>query len=93
MNDRFSLAGRTAVVTGAGSGIGRAIALGYADAGAHVIAWGRTPSVEAVVAEITAAGGSAEPVVADLADLEAAAQTARSLAQEHQVSRRPSGLR
>jgi len=85
VSDRFSLAGRTAVVTGAGSGIGRAIALGYADAGAHVIAWGRTSSVEAVVAEITAVGGSAEPVVADLADLEGAAETARSLAREHQV--------
>lgn len=85
MSDRFSLAGKTAVVTGAGSGIGRAIAFGYAEAGAHVIAWGRTASVETVVAEITAAGGSAEPVVADLADLEAAAETARALARERQV--------
>lgn len=85
MSGPFSLEGRTAVVTGARSGIGRAIALGYAGAGAHVIAWGRTPAVEEVVAEITAAGGSAEAVVADLSDLEAARSTARSLARERQV--------
>ena len=34
----FSLAGRVAVVTGAASGLGRAIAAGFADAGAFVVA-------------------------------------------------------
>lgn len=85
MSGLFSLEGRTAVVTGARSGIGRAIALGYAAAGAHVIAWGRTASIEEVVAEIAAAGGSAEAVVADLSDLETARATAHALAGERQV--------
>ena len=36
-NDLFSLAGRTAIVTGAAMGIGKAIALAFADAGANVV--------------------------------------------------------
>lgn len=76
MTDAFTLAGRTSVVTGAGSGIGRAIALGYARAGAHVIAWGRSSAVDDVVAEIRSEGGTAEAVLADLATPDAAAAAA-----------------
>lgn len=36
--DRFSLAGRVAVITGAGSGLGQAVAIGFAEAGARVVA-------------------------------------------------------
>ena len=39
--DRFSLSGRTALVTGASSGIGYAIAEVFADAGADIIGHGR----------------------------------------------------
>ncbi|ACQ78904.1 short-chain dehydrogenase/reductase SDR [Beutenbergia cavernae DSM 12333] len=85
MTGPFSLAGRTAVVTGAGSGIGRAIAHGYARAGAHVLAWGRTDGVKEVADEIADGGGSAEAVVADLADLEGAANVAEELAATRRV--------
>ena len=43
MTDPFRLDGRRALVTGANTGIGQAIALGLARAGAEVIAAGRSP--------------------------------------------------
>ncbi len=61
------LAGRTAVVTGASSGIGRAIAETLGSAGAHVVLGGRTlEPMEASVAAVTGAGGTAEAVVVDV---------------------------
>ncbi|MEO6092216.1 MAG: SDR family oxidoreductase [Novosphingobium sp.] len=54
------LAGKVAIVTGAGQGIGEAIATGYAAEGAKVIVTGRTKSkLEDVVGRIEAAGGTA----------------------------------
>lgn len=65
------LAGRVIAVTGAGSGIGRAVALGCAAHGANVILIGRrTAALEAVHSEITGAG-HAEASIA-LLDLEKA---------------------
>lgn len=62
-------AGRTALVTGAGSGIGRAIALRLAGEGAEtIIIEARAEPGEAVAAEIRAAGGVARVIVADVAD-------------------------
>lgn len=65
----FDLTGRTALVTGAGRGLGREISLGLAKAGAHVIVNGRdAAALEAVVATIADAGGSAEAAAFDVAD-------------------------
>jgi NAD(P)-dependent dehydrogenase (short-subunit alcohol dehydrogenase family) len=56
----FSLAGKRALVTGASRGIGRAIALAYAGAGARVVLASRKQEgVDAVAREIAAVGGSA----------------------------------
>ena len=53
------LAGKTAAITGAGRGIGRAIALRLAAEGASVVLNSLSDSAETVAAEITAAGGQA----------------------------------
>jgi NAD(P)-dependent dehydrogenase (short-subunit alcohol dehydrogenase family) len=63
------LAGRTALVTGATSGIGRAVAELLAQHGAVVVAHGRDPKRGAELVEsITTNGGSARFVAADLGD-------------------------
>lgn len=61
--------GRAAVVTGAGSGIGRATAVQLAARGLHVIAVGRTEAtLTATCDAIADAGGDADAVVADVGD-------------------------
>ena len=72
MNGAKELAGRVAVVTGAGRNIGRAIALALADGGASVVVNGRSDKsqVEAVVREIEAGGGQAMGYLADVADVD-----------------------
>jgi len=63
----FRLDDRVAVVTGASRGIGRAVALGLARAGAHlVLAARRAPDLEAVAHEVDALGRRALPVPAHL---------------------------
>jgi NAD(P)-dependent dehydrogenase (short-subunit alcohol dehydrogenase family) len=73
----FDLSGRTALVTGGGRGIGRHIALGLAEAGAHVLVASRKlANCEDAVREIERRGGTARAREADLsraADLEALA--------------------
>lgn len=67
-----SLEGKRALVTGAASGIGRAIAEAYGREGAIVAVHGRTePRVAETVAAIEAAGGEAFAAAADLADADA----------------------
>lgn len=70
----FDLSGRTALVTGASKGIGRAVALAYAAAGADVALVSRSAeSLAEVGKEIEALGRRAVVVPADLTDREAAA--------------------
>jgi NAD(P)-dependent dehydrogenase (short-subunit alcohol dehydrogenase family) len=68
---KFSLNGKTAIVTGASRGIGKAIAVGFAKAGAKVVVTSRKINdLEANAAEIKAFGGEAFPVQAHLGKLE-----------------------
>jgi len=65
----FDLTGRTAVVVGGTSGIGRTLALGLADAGADVVASGRRLSlVEEVAAEIARVGRRTLTQASDVSD-------------------------
>ena len=74
------LAGKTALVTGSTSNIGRAIALAFAGEGAHVVVSGRSAERGAgVVDEIRAGGGRADFVAADL---DGSAEASNRLATE-----------
>ena len=68
-NSFFHLTGRTAIVTGAGRGVGAAIAARLAAAGARVLVNDiDADSAAAAVADIRAAGGDAHVAVADVTD-------------------------
>ena len=65
----ISLAGRTALVTGAGRGIGRGCAIALAWAGADLVLVSRSPGdLEEVAREVRALGRSARPVALDVTD-------------------------
>jgi NAD(P)-dependent dehydrogenase (short-subunit alcohol dehydrogenase family) len=67
----LDLTGKTAVVVGGTSGIGRAIALGYVEAGAAVIATSRRrEQVDEVASEIEALGGKTLRIASDVNDRE-----------------------
>ena len=81
--DRFSLEGRVAVVTGAGLGIGRGIAIGLAEAGADVVLAARTRSdLEDVARGIRDLGRRAVVVPTDVTDSAACRQLVEQAVEE-----------
>lgn len=78
----FDLTGRRALVTGSSRGIGRAIALGLAAAGAEILVHGASESeaLREVARAISAGGGKAETIHADLSDADACRALVKRLA-------------
>jgi 3-oxoacyl-[acyl-carrier protein] reductase len=77
----IDLSGKTALITGASRGIGRATALAMAGAGAHVLVHysASLEQAQEVVGQIRSQGGRAEALKADMAEREGPAQLAKQV--------------
>jgi 3-oxoacyl-[acyl-carrier protein] reductase len=75
-----NIRGQVAVITGAGRGIGAAIARELADLGASCVICGRTQApLRETAAKITSAGGKCEPITCDVTDLRSVEALARQV--------------
>lgn len=82
----FGLTGRTALVTGARTGIGAASAIALAEAGADLVLWGRdVDALEDVAGEVRNRGRHVSLIGADLGDLEKVREVAADLASSQRI--------
>jgi len=81
--DSFNLTGKNALVTGSRTGLGRAMAIGLAEAGANVMVHGsKENGLDEVCAAVRAAGGKSGRAIANLSDQEAPARLMETMLAE-----------
>ena len=81
--DSFNLTGKNALVTGSRTGLGRAMAIGLAEAGANVMVHGsKEAGLDEVCAAVRAAGGKAGRAIANLSDQGAPVQLMETMLAE-----------
>ena len=85
MSSPFDLAGKTAVVTGGGRGLGLGISTALLEAGADVIVFARSEVPAELTADATSLGRRLEFVALDLADSDAIAAAAAKVLAAHRV--------
>lgn len=85
MNHLFSLEGKTALVTGARTGIGQAVAVGLAKSGADLILLGHQNNMQETEAMVREAGRNAQTILMDLSQTHGLAEKARELAAQFQI--------
>lgn len=81
----FSLRGRTALVTGARAGIGQAIAVGLAEAGADLVVIGHADNLDQTVEKVGETGRQVEVVTADLSNLDTVTRVSRQILESRQI--------
>jgi 2-dehydro-3-deoxy-D-gluconate 5-dehydrogenase len=85
LSSLFDLSGRTALVTGAGSGIGQAIAVGFAGAGADLVLVSDHDNLDETADRVTRLGRSARSMVLDVSNREVVPDAIGRLLAEQEV--------
>ncbi|WP_236838515.1 2-dehydro-3-deoxy-D-gluconate 5-dehydrogenase KduD [Caldalkalibacillus salinus] len=85
IENMFSLKGKTALVTGARTGIGQAIAVGLAQAGANLILLGHRDNMQETSQLVSEAGVKSQTVLLDLSKPDKVAPFCQDLLAEHRV--------
>ncbi|KAB2331992.1 MULTISPECIES: 2-dehydro-3-deoxy-D-gluconate 5-dehydrogenase KduD [Bacillaceae] len=83
--DYFSLKGKTALVTGARTGIGQAISIGLAAAGAHVLLLGHRDNLQETQTKIEEIGGTYDTILIDLSKVDTIREKLKPIIEKHEI--------
>ncbi|WP_282155452.1 2-dehydro-3-deoxy-D-gluconate 5-dehydrogenase KduD [Cytobacillus gottheilii] len=83
--DYFSLKGKTALVTGARTGIGQAISIGLAAAGAHVLLLGHRDNLQETQTKIEEIGGTYDTILIDLSKVDTIRENLKPIIEKHDI--------